>query len=183
MDDLAFDELSSCCIYGYYPRQMIQKLKFRGEGYLARPMAKLMAERVLLSFGNDREKVRSAFDCICCVPSAKEKQLERGYNQAELLAKFTAKELGIVFEDLLTKPCETPSVRLAGRRERQAILEGAFRVSPKAGSLIGKRVLLVDDVLTTGSTAGEAARTLKAAGCSRVDALVFASGNGMIMRN
>ena len=182
MDDLAFDELYSCCIYGYYPRQMIQKLKFRGEGYLARPMSKLMAERVLLSFGNDREKVRSAFDCICCIPSAKEKQLERGYNQAKLLAVFTAKELGMPFEELLTKPEETPSVRLAGRWERQAILEGAFRISKNASSLIGQRVLLVDDVLTTGSTANEAALTLKAAGCSRVDVLVFACANGMAVK-
>ena len=183
MDGFAFDELYTCCIYGYYPRQMIQKLKFKGEGYLARPMAKLMAERVLLSYGNDIEKVKRSYDCVCCVPSTKEKKLERGYNQAELLAKFTAKELGLPFEDLLIKPAETPPVRLAGKLERQAILEGAFEISPKAGALEGKRVLLIDDVLTTGSTAGEAALTLRAAGCSRVGVCVFASGNGMVKRN
>ncbi len=177
MDDMAFSELYTCCIYGYYPRQMIQKLKF-GEGrYLARPMGMLMAERTALSLGSC-EAVAKAYDCVTFVPASKEKMRERGYNQSYLLAKVIAKELGLPLEELLIKPKETPSVRLAGRYERRTMLEGAFKLR-KGARAQDKRVLLVDDVLTTGSTANEAAKTLKAAGCKRVDAVVFASGNGV----
>ncbi|MBR0416342.1 MAG: ComF family protein [Firmicutes bacterium] len=177
MDDMAFDELYTCCIYGYYPRQMIQKLKF-GEGrYLAKPLGKLMAERVLLSFGGDREKLKKSYDLVSFVPMAKEKQSGRGYNQAKLLAKSMAKELDLPMEDLLEKPKETPSMRLADKYERRTMLKGAFKVK-KTAELKGKKVLLADDVLTTGSTANEAAMELKKAGCSFVGIAVFASGNG-----
>ena len=192
MDDLAFDDLFSCCIYGYYPRQMISKLKFQGAGYLARPMAKLMAERILLSYGNNLNELKRDFDCISFVPSSKEKMSKRGYNQAQLLAKYLSKELDIELADLLLKPKETPPARLAGKRERKEILVGAFSLDPNAGikgrrlkgnlPLKGLRIILVDDVLTTGSTASEAAFTLKDAGCSYVAVSVFACGNGMISR-
>lgn len=191
MDDFAFDELYSCCIYGYYPRQIIHKLKFKDARYLAKPLAKLMAERVVLSLGGIDE-VRKAFDCITFIPSSKEKLRYRGYNQAQLLAKYLSKELGIPLEELLIKTKETPPVRLAGREERKIMLEGVFMLGPKAElagrrlkgdlPLKGVRVLLVDDVLTTGSTAGEAALVLKNAGCSFAGLLVFACGNGIVQR-
>ena len=191
MDDLAFDELFACCLYGYYPRKIIQKLKFGEARYLARPLAKLMAERVMLYYG-DMEIVRRSFDCVTYIPSSKEKLQSRGYNQAQLLAKYVSKELGLALEDLLIKPKETAPVRLAGKEERKLILEGAFEMDPDAQlaghrlkgdlPLKGVRILLVDDVLTTGSTASEAALTLKNAGCAFVGVLVFASGNGMVQR-
>ena len=141
-------------------------------------MAKLMAERLLLSFGNSREEIRRSFDLICFVPSTKEKMLERGYNQAYLLAKYLSKELEIPVASLLRKVKDTPPARLAGRLERRDLLEGAFAISGESASVEGKSILLADDVFTTGSTANEAALTLKAAGCSRVSVIVFASGNG-----
>jgi len=184
MDDFSFDDLFSCCIYGYYPRQMIHKLKFSGARYLAKPMGKLLAERMLLACGGNRERLRASYDCISYIPCTAEKQRSRGYNQAKLLAKYTASELGIPLEDLLIKPVDTPSVRLAGRYERRTMLEGAFSPSPKYLSrdcpapFSGKRVLLVDDVFTTGSTVNEAALTLKNAGADKIDVLVFACGSG-----
>lgn len=181
-EDLAFDGLFSCCLYGYFPRQMVFKLKFKGARYLARPLAKLIADRVLLSFAGDYGEVKDSFDLVSFIPCSKERYLERGYNQAELLAKYVSKELEIPMKTLLLKPKETPSMRLAGRNERKTILENAFMISKKAEDLKGKRILLIDDVLTTGSTASEAARTLKDAGCKSVHVAVFASGTGPLGR-
>ena len=179
MDDFAFDDLFVCCIYGYYPRQMLQKLKFKGDRYLAKPMAKLMAERAVLAFNGSAERLRENFDCVSFIPSSKQRKKQRGYNQAELLAKYVSKELDLPFANLLAKPSETPSARLAGRTERKLILEGAFSLAPGA-SPEGLRILLVDDVLTTGSTANEAALVLKGAGSGKISVLVFASGNGLV---
>ena len=179
MNDFAFDDLFSCCIYGYYPRQMIVKLKFHNARYLAKPMAKLMAERVLLSFGGSREKIQKSFDCISYIPVSKEKLKTRGFNQAQLLAKYLSRELDLPLKSLLIKPRETPSVKLAGKNERMDILKGAFEIDPRAKNISGLRVLLADDVLTTGSTANEAALTLKNAGCKTICIAVFASGDGL----
>ena len=203
MDDFSFDRLHVCCIYGYLPRQIVHRFKFKGARYLAKPLAKLIAERVLADFGNDIEKLRASYDCVSFIPSSEKREKSRGYNQSRLLALYTAKELGLPVYRLLIKPKETPSARTAGRQERRSILAGAFLWDPGKDGLPGDRlarlfgakkkeapsgasavsfrklrVLITDDVLTTGSTASEAAKTLKEAGCLKVGVAVFASGNG-----
>ena len=177
MNDYSFDELFVCCIYGHRSKQMVETLKFRNGRYAAKPMAKLIAERVELSFCGSRENVCKNYDCISFIPMTKEKQQRKGYNHAQLLAKYTAKELGLPLADLLKKPSETPPVKLAGRNERKLILEGAFELRDPLPSP-HLRVLLIDDVFTTGATANEAAAVLKRAGCSKVGIAAFASGSG-----
>lgn len=171
MDDFSFDALLACCIYGYLPRQIIHKLKLGGRTDLAKPVGRLMAERVRMEGDAD-------FDEICFIPSSREKLQKRGYNQAQLLAKEVSRRLGIPLAAYLIKPAETASMRLSSGEERRTMLEGAFAVDPEKGSPKNKKILLVDDVLTTGSTANEAARILKIEGAKSVCVLVFASSAG-----
>ncbi len=98
----------------------------------------------------------------------------RGFNQSEALALAIARQLDLPCEPAwLRRVRHTPHQTSLGAAERRANLRGAFRASPTA-ELKGKTVLLVDDVLTTGSTASEAARALCEAGAAKVVVAVLA---------
>ena len=98
----------------------------------------------------------------------------RGYNQAALLSKFLGSRAGIpVAYELLTRARETrPQTRLS-REQRLANVRGAFLVAD-AEAVSGRRILLVDDVFTTGTTLDECALALKRAGAARIAALTVA---------
>lgn len=110
-------------------------------------------------------------DMVCFVPSGRKKVASRGYNQAELLAALASRDLEAPLSRALLKTRDTADQdRLSGEGRRNN-LAGAFRF---AGRLTGESVLLVDDVLTTGSTVRECALALLDAGASGVSALVCA---------
>jgi ComF family protein len=114
------------------------------------------------------------YDIIIPVPIHFRRKRQRGYNQSELLAKNLAKQAKIAFSvKILEKSLNTPPQSSLGRGERLRNLKEAFRV--KHPELIsGKRVLLVDDVMTTGSTLEHCGRVLLEAGAAQVDAFVVA---------
>jgi len=97
----------------------------------------------------------------------------RGYNQAEVLARSLARRLGLPTHRPLRRVKATPRLAQKGITERSELIRKAFRARSSA-HLKGRTVLLVDDILTTGATCGEAARELKRAGAARVVALVIA---------
>lgn len=102
--------------------------------------------------------------------------LQRRYNQSALLAAQVARHLGWPFcPDLLQRRRATPSQAGKSREERQKNLEAALRLHPRhAGRATGAKVLLVDDVMTTGATLAEATRCLQAAGAAQVCILTLA---------
>lgn len=110
------------------------------------------------------------------VPLARQRLAERGFNQAELLAREAAALTGLPMLPVLQKIRETPPQTGLSRRQRQANLSGAFALSPAwqnrppatAFGCSGATAILVDDVFTTGSTAGECARVLFSAGFRKV---------------
>ena len=169
LDEFAFDRLMSCCVYGFYPRKIMHALKLHGKPYIAKNTGLLMAEKVQLEGGT--------FTAAVPVPSSPAKLKKRGYNQAELLARVVCRELKLpLWSDALIKPEDTASMRLSTGLERRNMLQGAFTVPEKAcGKVQGADILLVDDVVTTGSTADACAAALRDAGAKSISVLCFAS--------
>ena len=110
------------------------------------------------------------------VPLHASRLAERGYNQSALLAAEVARGIGLaVDEGVITRTRPTPPQTGLSAGERRTNVAGAFAVTPGgAARLAGKRVLLLDDVCTTGSTLEAAAECLVAAGAAEVNGLVLA---------
>ncbi|MEA1834521.1 ComF family protein [Methylobacterium durans] len=155
-------------LYDGTAREIVHRLKYEDRLDLAVPMARMMAAR-------GRELLAEA-DCVVPVPLHRWRLFRRRFNQAALLARPIARSSGLPFEPgALKRVRATRSQVGLSRAGRAANLQGAFRV-PEAGRprLQGRRVLLVDDVTTTGATANAAARALLRGGATAVDLLTFA---------
>jgi ComF family protein len=114
------------------------------------------------------------FDLISWVPLSKKRLRKRGYDQAKLLAQELAAELGKPCEKLLEKTADNPPQSETGSAEkRKANVSGVYKLID-SGPVRDRRVLLVDDIVTTGATLGECAGILKAAGAASVCAATLA---------
>jgi ComF family protein len=132
-----------------------------------------MLGRVLV--GNRMPALKGlAADVVVPVPMHWRRRWARGHNQAEAIAREVAAELGIPCRPgWLRRVLPAPQHAQPSASAREANVRGAFRVRPGA-SAAGRSVLVVDDVMTTGSTLGEAARMLRVAGAARVSVAVLA---------
>lgn len=110
------------------------------------------------------------------VPLHRRRLLSRRYNQAVLLARAVARATGLpLLPDALVRSRATPRLASLGAAERARTVDGAFTLRPgRAPAIAGHRVLLVDDLLTSGATAGACTRVLLASGAAAVDVLVAA---------
>jgi ComF family protein len=152
---------------------LVHALKYEGWRELAIPMAIAMA-RVAPRLAASPD-VASARAMVVPVPTTARRLRERGYNQAGLLASGVAGALGLPVLEALTRARASRSQTTLAPGERRENVRGAFAPAPSgARGVAGAHVLLVDDVLTTGATAGEAARTLAHEGAVRVTLLTFA---------
>ena len=114
------------------------------------------------------------FDAIVPIPLSSTRSRERGYNQAQLLARERAKEFSIPMgENHLRRIRHTAPQSLLDEKQRWTNIKGAFTIR-KLKNLRHKNILLIDDLLTTGATASEAARVLKDAGAGTVGVLTLA---------
>ena len=111
--------------------------------------------------------------CIVPVPLHWWRRCRRGYNQAEALAYGLGRRLSLPVHTTLRRISATEQLAHKGRTARTEVMHGAFR-SRSSSHLVGRTVLLVDDILTSGATCGEAARALKKAGAARVVVVVIA---------
>lgn len=150
--------------------RVVMQLKFGGRPEWGAGLALLMA-RSLAASRCERLPTR-----VVPVPLSRERLATRGYNQAWELARPLARRLGLPARaDVLTRPVDLPGQAEQDRAARLKRLRGVFQVSRGGRAwLAGQRVALVDDVLTTGATAAEAARTLMAAGAADVEVWAFA---------
>lgn len=115
------------------------------------------------------------FDILTWVPVSRLRRLRRGYDQVELLAKAVGAELGLPPVPTLKKIRNNrPQSRMKDPAARKANVLGAYRVLETA-DVTGKRVVLLDDILTTGATAGECARMLRMAGAKEVHCAAVAA--------
>ncbi len=114
----------------------------------------------------------AAFDVVTCVPMRPAEKKARGFNQSELLAKEVADILGVPFAACLKKIYDTKLQKTLSSVTRSGNLLGVFDV---VGDVKDKRILIVDDLLTTGATLHECAKMLKIYGAETVTALTFAA--------
>ena len=154
-------------------KKAIWMLKYRGAKNLAEPLAELLNTRCLTKL-----EIKNISDWLVVpVPLSKERLRERGYNQAELIAKHLSllQRLNLC-ADALVKIKDTPAqVSVKNKRERLKNLDGAFAVK-NPEKILGKKIILIDDVSTTGATIREAKKTLRANGAKKVIAFVVARG-------
>ena len=142
-------------------RESLLRYKFGGRQHYAAAYGRLLAARI-------SEELHGEFDLLTYVPVSTRRRLRRGYDQVLLLAKAVGRELGIVPVPVLQKVRHNAAQSsLQGPEQRHANVLGAYRVS-KPERLVGRRVLLLDDIITTGATLSECARVLRTAGASQV---------------
>lgn len=159
-----FDYAASFGMYEGALRSLIHLFKYSGMRPLAGPLAQYLEKAI---------SVDEAFDAVVAVPLYWRKKWDRGFNQAELLARLVAKHRGIPLINALRRKRATDTqagLASAGRRRNVA---GAFVLRANQ-NLAGKKILLIDDVMTTGATAGACAAVLKRGGAKTISLLTLA---------
>ncbi|QAT49649.1 ComF family protein [Caproiciproducens sp. NJN-50] len=147
-------------------RDSIIRFKFYGEKKNADFYAEQLSELV-------RKRMKpSSFDLVTAVPISRERKQGRGYNQSELVARKVADQLGLSYEECLEKVRDNPEQHLLPRLERLKNVAGVYRAD--GNRIAGKRILLIDDIVTTGSTLCECAEVLLKTGARTVSCAAVA---------
>ena len=162
-DPPPFEQLRVPFLHAGLARQILLDLKYRGHRHLAPLLADLL-----------RPHLPAGIDAIVPVPLHSSRLAERGYNQSELLARSLGPP---VASGVLVRTRPTPPQAGLNQAERLANVRGAFAAPSR---LDGRRVLLVDDVCTTGATLSACARTLRRAGAERVLAVTVTRAADML---
>lgn len=155
------DSWTAVWYYEDHARNSLLRYKFRGARSYAKGYGRLLAMKL-------QQARPEGFDLLTWVPVSPLRKLTRGYDQVELLAHAVGQELGLEPVRLLRKIRHNrPQSGIAGDAQRRANVLGVYRAE-NPGLLKDKSVLLLDDIITTGATAGECARVLLTAGGKEV---------------
>lgn len=147
--------------------EAVHRYKFNRVRALGKPFAALMAQCL-------GDRLPQGADLICWAPLSKQRRRERGFDQAELLAREVGRLLSVLVQPVLAKTRNTaPQSELEEESARRANARGAYVLLPKI-DLTGRRVVLVDDVVTSGATLSECAALLRRAGAAEVYCLTLA---------
>jgi competence protein ComFC len=167
--DLALDEVWSLAEYKEPIASAVTTLKYQSIKGVGEMLGAMLAKR--FSF--------STSTVITAVPLHKKRKAERGFNQAEVIAKELAKQKQLPYIELLKRKRATTSQVVAGTREaRLSQLSGAFECNQNIdfSFIKNNEIILIDDVLTTGATLNECAQVLKAVNATKVVGLTVAHG-------
>jgi ComF family protein len=149
--------------------RLVHALKYGGWRELAPLMARRMKTLEPPGTGAGRGLL------VVPVPTTPRRERQRGYNQAALIARAYAREAGLDYLDALTRASAGGSQVALDPSQRRSNVRGAFTpIATQRHRVKGRHVLLVDDVLTTGATASEAAQALERAGAHGVSLITFA---------
>ena len=163
-NNLTFSFLDSWAAVWYYDgyiRKSLHRFKFSRARHYAPAYGRLLAMKLMTEYPE-------GFDVLTWVPVSRIRKFTRGYDQVELLAEAVGQELGMKPVRTLRKIRNNPPQSgISGIEKRRANVLGVYRLE-NPEQVKGKRVLLLDDILTTGATAGECARVLLTAGAKEV---------------
>ena len=164
------DQWTALWYYEGDVRKSLLRYKFNNRRNYAVGYGRLLAMKLL------RED-RTDFDILTYIPISDRRRRKRGFDQVELLATHVGAELGVTLvKTLVKKRHNKQQSRIVGFAQRRANVLGAYEaIDPQL--VAGKRILLLDDIVTTGATASECARTLLTAGAKEVRFAVVASAN------
>ena len=163
-----FQGIAAVWFYEDQVRDSLHRFKFSGKRSYAVSYGRLLAMQVL------RELPQ--VDLITWVPVSRKRKWNRGYDQSELLARVLSKELGIPVMPTLRKIRDNPAQSgISDPVRRQANVRDIYRLK-RSCDFSGQRVLLVDDILTTGATACSCAQVLEYGGCEELYLAVVATG-------
>jgi ComF family protein len=160
--------------FGFYQdelRQLIHLFKYGRVQTLSAPLGRLLARAL------PREQ---SFDLIVPLPLHWRKRWQRGFNQAELLARVIGRRTHVPVQMALRRVRNTPAQAGLTSAKRRLNVSGAFRTKKRA-AIDGRRVLLIDDVMTTGATSASCARALKRAGARHVTLLTLARADRRLL--
>ncbi len=167
VDPPPLDHALAAVPYAFPWSSLVLNFKFRQHTGWAASLATLMRSAPWV------EPALESADVLIPLPLSRERLRERGFNQALVLAR--ALEPAKVRADMLLRILDTPPQSSLPRTERLRSVQHAFAVDPlRAASLKGQRVVLLDDVMTSGASLHAAARVLRQAGAAHITAMVFA---------
>lgn len=163
----ALDKTRFCVFYSRVIRRGILKFKFSNSLFLGEALSGFLVKAFEENYSD------AGLDAIVPIPVHDDRLIQRGYNQSAILAKKLGKKVGLnVLTNCLAKSRNTTPQTQLKRKERLANIKGSFFVrNPLV--IKNKRLLILDDVFTTGSTVSEAASVLKSHGAQSVNALVL----------
>jgi ComF family protein len=160
-------QLEWCCSFNGAARASVHALKYDGEQRLVRPLSAVMAARW--------RRASVGGEILVPVPVHTERRKQRGFDQAELLARGVGELLNVPVLTALARTGKTAAQHQLGRSARQSNVGGKFAVSVAHEQAVRNRwIVLVDDVVTTGATLAGCARALYDAGALAVSALSLA---------
>jgi len=156
-----FDRGYACAGYGASEQSMIFALKYGSHSDIGDTLGEMLYDFMTAQYSPD--ELAGMYDLVIPVPTHTEKKRKRGYNHAELMAQGFAKRAGLRHApDVIVRTRSTLPMKGLGPAERMANIRGAFAIRESSLSLIdGARILLIDDIFTTGATIDEIARILK----------------------
>lgn len=168
INDMHFDEL--LCIYKYQDiiRDTIIKYKFQNKAYLYKTFSKIiLKDKKICGFLKN-------YDIIIPVPISKKRKNQRGYNQSYLISKEIAKFTNLKCESKgIVKQKDTIEQSKLNKNQRKTNVQGVYKIINEQ-KLLNKKVLLLDDIYTTGNTVNECAKMLKQVGVNRIGILAIA---------
>ena len=168
-----FDKAISPFEYSKTAQNLIYKLKYNKEKYIAKVFAKPLFD----CFNkNNLEKI----DIVTCIPLSKKRKKERRFNQAEVIAREFVKELNEEIKEnynLVERIKDTPTQTNLTKTQRHENLKNAFKLVCNKKEIKDKNILIVDDVFTTGATMDELSKILKRAKCGKIYCLTVCHTN------
>ena len=162
------DEHMYIFMYGGVIRQIFLNYKFNEKAYLYKTFTNFLLK-------NEKfVEIIKSYDIIMPVPLSKERRKKRGYNQSELIAKEISKKLKIpINQTSLKKVQNIVAQSTLNKEQREKNIQGAY-ILKNAKSLKSKKVLIIDDIYTTGSTINECSKILYEVGTNKIGALTIA---------